>query len=871
MSVITINMDIFEIEGRHKNNVSSQKSKIIDGKKKMLITFPFPYMNGRPHLGHGYTVLNADLQARYYKDKEYNVMFPFGFHGSGMPIVACAEKLKRELEKQTDGFSKDSQYEILKSMGINPEDIYNFTDPKYWIKYFSKMTKDDLVDFNIYADFRRSFYTTDMNFYFDSFVRWQFKHLLNDGYVYKGTREMIFSPKDNQPCASHDRHTGEDVDPVKLDTKLVRNIYDKKTISNVIITIIDDDGIEPNIIYYNNTDEYVSYFIEDDIFPSFSNKESYNNISFQFKTSKCNSSVDFSKFYYSFTALPIKIKKCNSGFFVKVGTNFDEMKIERKDFSFFVEHKDFSFWMPEKEVISRSGDKCVVAKSPQWFINYGDVDIKKKVMVYASDKLGIPDEAIRHQLIKSVEWINEWACSRNFGLGTFIPNTEDLIDSLSDSTIYMAFYTVVDVLKELPSEVCTIENMAKFFDGAFLNESIDISIIDGINDENVDIVKDVLFRMEREFKYWYPVDIRVSGKDLLPNHLNMSLFNHLMIWKDERVMPRNYFINGHLLLNNQKMSKHTGNFKTLSEIVKKYGTNVTRFILASNDGVEDGNFDESKAGPTFKKLQKEYVRVLAWSNYKDTISEDNIWHNIFQYEIIKNMKLADLAYKNAKYKSVLSAFYNLEDSADKYKTYSIKCKFDMKKELLDKYNIAILTILNPICPTLVYELCEVCDIIPSWNIFDEYDETFINDRKWEYYGGLAMGIVDECFSIIERFKKKKKVISKMIIETYKSFSDDELMIINNLDNFNDVIVDKSNPTRYGKCKKFHSDCVKKIEKYGSDWKKWVLSEPDFEMDILKEYVQKIIGIECGIIQKDISEQEFKYFQGEPYCYPIFLE
>lgn len=36
--------------------------------------------------------------------------------------------------------------------------------------------------------------------------------------------------------------------------------------------------------------------------------------------------------------------------------------------------------------------------------------------------------------------------------------------------------------------------------------------------------------MRNEFEYWYPMDLRVSGKDLIPNHLTMSLYNHAAIW-----------------------------------------------------------------------------------------------------------------------------------------------------------------------------------------------------------------------------------------------------------------------------------------------------------------------------------------------------
>jgi hypothetical protein len=46
-----------------------------------------------------------------------------------------------------------------------------------------------------------------------------------------------------------------------------------------------------------------------------------------------------------------------------------------------------------------------------------------------------------------VEWLREWACSRQFGLGTQLPWDEQwVIESLSDSTIYMAYYTIAHLL-----------------------------------------------------------------------------------------------------------------------------------------------------------------------------------------------------------------------------------------------------------------------------------------------------------------------------------------------------------------------------------------------------------------------------------------
>ena len=62
--------------------------------------------------------------------------------------------------------------------------------------------------------------------------------------------------------------------------------------------------------------------------------------------------------------------------------------------------------------------------------------------------MGTFGEDCRHDFQHSLGWLQQWACSRAFGLGTRVPwDPEYLVESLSDSTIYMAFYTVAHLLQ----------------------------------------------------------------------------------------------------------------------------------------------------------------------------------------------------------------------------------------------------------------------------------------------------------------------------------------------------------------------------------------------------------------------------------------
>ena len=67
-------------------------------REKYFTCFPYPYMNGRLHLGHTFTITKCEFDVGYKRMKGVNTFFPFGFHCTGMPIAAASDKIKREME-----------------------------------------------------------------------------------------------------------------------------------------------------------------------------------------------------------------------------------------------------------------------------------------------------------------------------------------------------------------------------------------------------------------------------------------------------------------------------------------------------------------------------------------------------------------------------------------------------------------------------------------------------------------------------------------------------------------------------------------------------------------------------------------------------
>ena len=105
------------------------------------------------------------------------------------------------------------------------------------------------------------------------------------------------------------------------------------------------------------------------------------------------------------------------------------------------------YWEPESLVMSRSGEECVVALVDQWYLRYGEPIWREKTTQALQQMQCFHDET-KNKFFDTLAWLHEWACSRTYGLGTRLPwDPEWLIESLSDSTIYMAYYTIAHLLQ----------------------------------------------------------------------------------------------------------------------------------------------------------------------------------------------------------------------------------------------------------------------------------------------------------------------------------------------------------------------------------------------------------------------------------------
>ncbi len=271
---------------------------------------------------------------------------------------------------------------------------------------------------------------------------------------------------------------------------------------------------------------------------------------------------------------------------------------------------DSMYELSNRPVICRCGTECIVKMfEDQWFINYNDPKWKELAHKCVERMKIIPKE-LRSEFDYVIDWLHEKACARKSGLGTKLPWAKEwIIESLSDSVIYMAYYTIARWIKE--QRISPEKLNDEVFDYIFLSrgDPEEVSRSSGLN-------RELLEEMHREFLYFYPLDSRHSGRDLIPNHLTFMIFIHTAIFPEEH-WPRQIVINGSVLMEGQKMSKSLGNIIPLRNAIETFGADPIRIaVLGTAELLQDADFSPTVAKSIRERLERflRFVQDTAKSN-----------------------------------------------------------------------------------------------------------------------------------------------------------------------------------------------------------------------------------------------------------------
>ena len=364
----------------------------------------------------------------------------------------------------------------------------------------------------------------------------------------------------------------------------------------------------------------------------------------------------------------------------------------------------------ERPVVCRCGNNCVVKiMDDQWFMKYGNEEWTEKTLKVLEGETIIPKE-LKSNFEYYINWLDDWACSRKVGLGTRMPwDNQWLIEPLTDSTIYMSYYTIAKYLRDMDPEDLT----PAFFDKVLLDkDSGDISV-----------PSDKVAEIQNEFNYWYPLDWRLSAKDLVGNHLSFLMFTHSAIYPEEK-WPRGTVVFGMGLLEGNKMSSSKGNVILLKDAIRDYTADVVRlFLMASAEPWQDFDWREKEVLGTKRRL--EWFREFA-AKVEEVKGSKLDLSNIEEVELTRTIDLWMMSQLNEHIKKsteALEVFQTRQALQDSL--------FLLKKDV-DHYLYRVKHLLDSQDPAITYVLSTVLE---AWIRLLAPFTPHTSEELWSTYGG----------------------------------------------------------------------------------------------------------------------------------------
>ena len=136
--------------------------------EKKYILEMFPYPSGHLHMGHVRNYSIGDVQARYYRMKGFQVLYPMGFDSFGLPAENAA--------------------------------IKNNVNPLNWTEQNIVHMKDQLIRLGCSYNWDTEISTSRESYY--QWNQWLFKQLYDAGLVYKKKGYVNWDPVDNTVLAN---------------------------------------------------------------------------------------------------------------------------------------------------------------------------------------------------------------------------------------------------------------------------------------------------------------------------------------------------------------------------------------------------------------------------------------------------------------------------------------------------------------------------------------------------------------------------------------------------------------------------------------------------------------------------------------------
>ncbi len=778
-------------------------------KKKFFITVPFPYPSGSMHLGHMYTWTRADIYARFMRMQGYNVLFPQAFHFTGGPIMGAAQKVKDGDPKTIEAFRKQGVSEAdLKRFAEDPkalaeyfttsfrEDFDNIGMSIDWRRkfittslnpYFSRFIswqfnklralglitegkhpvvwcpkevtplgdhdraegegespqKFTIIKFR-HGDFVFPAATLRPETIFGATNLW-----INPDEEYSavkvGAERWIIS-KDAENKLTNQFNAIGKLEPVKIKDFLKKDVINPLTGEKLPIEPAEfvDTKIGTGVVMSVPMHAPLDFYGVNKLIKSGQNIKPKKVIDVQDENAIVEDSIkrfgetlaglkDATKIVYK--------KEFNHGVMNSNSGEFAGIAVKEVDGPICTALKERGAYAEiyglTGRVVCRCGAEGIVKiLEKQWFIRYSDKAWKDKTRRLI-EKMKVYPEEVRLQLLNTLDWLDDKAAARKGGLGTPLPwDKEWIIEPLSDSTIYMAYYTIAHKIEQV--------DLNSLMDSAF-----DYIFLDG--KEKPKNEGAALDPLKKEFEYWYPLDMRVSAKELLQNHFIFFLMNHAAIF-GENNWPRGIQINGWLTVSGEKLSKSKGATLTIKRGLETYSADQLRMIAAAGNGMDDVEWDPATINAFDQRIGFIYEILQTYKNLK---GESKLIDAYLISKINRTIRDATESLENFRYGSALAAmFFGIYNE--------IKLYFDLggeNRNTIQRFLSTFIKLNHPVFPHITEELNRSFGVEnllegSAWPIFnpDEIDTLVENEVR------VLLNTIDDIKNVIKIIKRQPQKI-----------------------------------------------------------------------------------------------------------------
>ena len=133
--------------------------------KNFYITTPIYYPSGKPHMGHAYSSILADIFARFKRLEGFNVLFLTGTDEHGLKIQREAEKNKKNPKEFCDELS-DQFKKLTKILSLTNDDFIRTTEKRHY-KSVEEIWNRLVESGDIYLDKYSGWYSISDEAYYD--------------------------------------------------------------------------------------------------------------------------------------------------------------------------------------------------------------------------------------------------------------------------------------------------------------------------------------------------------------------------------------------------------------------------------------------------------------------------------------------------------------------------------------------------------------------------------------------------------------------------------------------------------------------------------------------------------------------------------